>query len=299
MNENGLESLNKIKDNTDADGFLKCDIAGANFVFRPLVGSTIKSIQGLVDYFQDELIEEYNTFPLTNKQILSCINGLEYEGKEVELVPYYEIAVNSPVGDYYITVKFTEDTDHLSVYDIDYIETIDDIRISKVGDKNYYKLKINGIPYETKAPGTEASKYQYEFDELNMRETKLNVFNTVPKDGWYLTEIDELDVNDCEVHLRTEEFNDTTWRFEKPVSWKIDDNKFVQLANEFGTSDISEMEGSEVYIRYCSKDRETSKFDKTGTLQILCTWEEITKDSTNSECNENKSFIKRLISFIF
>ena len=122
-----MASLEKVREETDTQGFVECDVHGATLVFRPVVGSSIKSIESLVEEFSDKI---ENPDSLSNSEIHEELRDEEHNSKEINWKPYFEIAIEAPGGEeILITLTVVKDSSYLDIYSVRMVDSLDSVRV--------------------------------------------------------------------------------------------------------------------------------------------------------------------------
>lgn len=293
MSQSEVQELDEIRKKTDLSGFTECTIVGAGFNWRPVNKKTILSIDSIEFSSRTKhLINEDKKCVRDNidENISQIIKEHNSEGYDWDML--YELAIELPNNrNGLVSIQMSETSGQLGMDSLENINSIDKIEIKDVDSKNNVKIRINDIEYEKNVLFVDTteqdSTYIYEYNELKNARTQTGIEHA--QDNWLKTRINNFNIENGTIELSCELFPNVKWAFDKPHTWSKE-NEFVNFVEEFGITEIEDIEGKEVYVSIdssCSSD--ISKSDNTDTVYLLTDWDGITQNKAEKDSNQDSS----------
>lgn len=296
MTDPSLESIEEIRRKTGPDGFVECEVHGASLVFRPVNGTTIKSTESVV---RESSLELEEIDGIKNKEL---IKKLSQEDLDIHWKPYYELAIETPDGKEILitTVLIPGDSNNANICVDPNLGSLEDFRIKEFNEDNYNaKLKINGVSFDRTALASWRDEYEFEYQHLCSKGIQDEILKKETINGAFETTIEDASVSTDEIEMNISLIENAKWVFENPTSWN-EKNEFVRFTNEFGITDVSEIEGKTAYLRFEKEDKRGVSLDESGYIQLLHSWDQLQiNDSDYTTESESKGIMTMIKSIIF
>ena len=168
---------------------------------------------------------------------------------------------------------------------------------SVVKHRAFPTLLVNDLRFEDRAIAALRENYKFEYSQVADEGVNNDLLNKYTTNDAFETTVEQAYTNGEEIHLTVLLAEETEWIFSKPTAW-TEKNEFVEFVNEFGITDVSDMEGQEVYIRF-GEDGTDVSHDETGYVQLLHKWDELQEnESSPMEENESMGIMQKIKSII-
>lgn len=296
-----MESIQKIRENTGSDGYIRCEVKGADLAFRPIQGGSILETERVMDEFSSEIDDKDN---VTNSELREKLTGKTIDSGELLWKPFYEIAVETYGGkELLLTIRLVSSSSggYLDIYSMDVVDDLESIRVRNYDDdEKDVEVKFGTFEFNNSVIASKKSEYEFEYEDISDRGINDELVKKHSVNKAFETTVEEADTDSEKVYLTLSLVDNTQWIFERPTSW-CDSNDFVKFVDEFGITDVSDMEGKEVYVRFEDENGGKVSLDKSGFIQLLHEWSELDDDGTtvSVENDTNQSFMQYLKSALF